>query len=66
MPRVLLSEQADAWGGVLGLKAKKCNEDTAITIQTRSWSETEVAALRSIVKKGKDARTIGKNFTGLF
>lgn len=28
--------------------------------KTRSWSETEVAALRSMVKNGKDARTIGK------
>ena len=28
--------------------------------KTRSWSETEVAALRSMVKTGKDARTIGK------
>jgi hypothetical protein len=28
--------------------------------KTRSWSETEVAALRSMVKTGKDAHTIGK------
>ena len=28
--------------------------------KTRRWIETEVAALRSMVQDGKDARTIGK------
>jgi hypothetical protein len=59
MPSPLI-EQADAWGGVLGPEGKKVMTTLRAPYKTRSWSETEVAALRSMVKTGKDAHTIGK------
>jgi hypothetical protein len=34
--------------------------------KTRRWTETEVAALHSMVQAGKDARSIGKELHGSF
>jgi hypothetical protein len=65
MPSPLI-EQADAWGGVLGPEGKKVMTTLRAPYKTRSWSETEVAALRSMVKTGKDARTIGKELSQVF
>ena len=54
-----LIEQADAWAECWA-EGKKVMTTLRAPYKTRSWSETEVAALRSMVKTGKDARTIGK------